>query len=88
MTEHPVVAGEMTQGEHPYWEPLLSAIGEELTGTFMWMFEVRLEDGTEVHAYKHIHNRSYLHIAVDGRLFWFVAPSSYVEVKLTNVATM
>jgi hypothetical protein len=34
----------------------------------MWMFEVRLSDGTPLHAYKHIDTRRYLHLASDGRL--------------------
>ena len=61
-----IYRGEMMQGETPEWQPLLDAVGEELTGDFMWMFEVRLLDGTPLQAYKHIDSRRYLHLAPDG----------------------
>jgi hypothetical protein len=58
----------MWQGRTPEWQPLLDAVGEEIAANFMWMFEVRLSDGTPLHAYKHIDTRRYLHLASDGRL--------------------
>jgi hypothetical protein len=41
-----VYRGESTQGERPEWGPLLEAVGEQVTGDFMWMFEVELTNGT------------------------------------------
>jgi hypothetical protein len=41
---------------------------------FMWMFEVELESGLRLHAYKHIETRKYLHLDKEGRAFvyrWF-----------------
>ena len=36
------------QIDRPVWEPLLEAVGERLTGTFMWMQQLNLEDGSKV----------------------------------------
>ena len=33
----------------------------------MWMFEVELEDGRKLHAYKHWWTRGYIHLTLDGR---------------------
>jgi hypothetical protein len=46
----------------------------------MWMNEIELEDGTVVHAYKHIWTRQYVHAAVDGRVFEYRRPGRYREV--------
>jgi hypothetical protein len=51
-------AGELKQYEEPEWGPLLRRV----VADFMWMHEIELEDGTEVHAYKHIDTRRYLHL--------------------------
>ena len=59
----------MTQGDSPVWEPLIEAVGERLVGTFMWMYEEEMADGTILHVYKHIHTRRYMHLATDGRAF-------------------
>jgi hypothetical protein len=48
------VIGHGVQGTVPEWRPLVEAVGEDLAGTFMWMFEVRLSDGRPLHAYKPI----------------------------------
>ena len=74
--------GTITQGERPVWQPLLDLLGEDLTGWFMWMFEVELADGRKVHAYKHIVTRDYLHLTHDGRAFVFRPEHSYREVDL------
>lgn len=60
------MAGETVNWTAPEWQPLLDLCGERLSGTFMWMFEVELEDGLRVHAYKHRDTRRYLHLGVDG----------------------
>ena len=60
------MTGETVNWSAPEWRPLLDLCGERLTGAFMWMFEVELEDGLRVHAYKHRHTRRYLHLGEDG----------------------
>ena len=45
--------GASYQGNRPEWGLLLDAVGEEITGHFMWMFEVVLTNGTPLQAYKH-----------------------------------
>jgi hypothetical protein len=74
------LTGVMTQGDTPSWTALEELLDEELLGSFMWMFEVRLEDGTRLNAYKHRMTRRYFHLADDGRAFYYVSPSSYCEV--------
>lgn len=88
MTTHNLIRGEVEQADDPFWDPLEAAIGKEHAGWFMWMYQIRLENGVEIHAFKHIGNRQYLHIGTDGSLYWFVGPSSYLEVKLRDVAKM
>ncbi len=61
--------GELKQYERPVWEPLIDLVGLDVVGGFMWMHEVEFDDGLEVHAYKSIATRRYLHLAVDGRAF-------------------
>lgn len=47
---------------------------------FMWMFEVELEDGAPVQAYKHWWTRRYLHLDFAGRAFVFTEDNLYEEV--------
>jgi hypothetical protein len=61
----------------PNWQPLLNL----LAGDFMWMFDVELEDGRCVHAYKHYWTRRYIHLADDGSAFVYVDPRRYEEVE-------
>jgi len=72
--------GTMRQGDRPVWQPLLDLIGEELTGWFMWMYEVELADPSPLHAYKHIATRRYLHLTEDGRTFAYVPEGNYAEI--------
>ena len=51
------------------WEPLIEAVGERLVGTFMWMYEEEMADGTILHVYKHVHTRRYMHLSTDGRAY-------------------
>ncbi|MGH2803309.1 MAG: hypothetical protein ACRDL4_09740 [Thermoleophilaceae bacterium] len=74
--------GSLTQYEKPVWEPLLEAVGERLTGTFMWMHEEALEDGTRLHAYKHIHTRRYLYLDERGRAYEQSACDCFVPLRL------
>jgi hypothetical protein len=70
--------GEM-QGDQPNWEPLLELAPEEIDD-FMWMFEVELEDGAMVQAYKHWWTRGYVHLDFGGRAFVFTEDNLYEEV--------
>jgi hypothetical protein len=80
MDSDQTLTGVITQGETPSWTALEELLEEELLGDFMWMFEVGLEDGTRLNAYKHRATRRYFHLADDGRAFYYVPGSSYREV--------
>lgn len=80
--------GEMLPAsDQPVWEPLEELAGKQVEG-FMWMFEVELEDGRVLHAYKHYWTRGYIHLTLDGRAFVYQwsgelgggGPSWYQEV--------
>jgi len=73
--------GHMTQYEEPDWEPLRELVGMNLADWFMWMHEIVLEDGTTVHAYKHIATRRYFHLGVDGRAFIYLSGGFYDEIE-------
>jgi hypothetical protein len=75
-----LVTGDITQGDTPSWTALEELLEEELLGDFMWMFEVLLEDGTRLNAYKHRSTRRYFHLADDGRAFYYVSGDSYRQV--------
>lgn len=88
-----VLTGEVVQYEEPDWEPLENVIDLDACADFMWMFEVELEDGNRLHAYKHYWNRRYLHLSARGEAFAFIwkldrpdydpdAPSEYERVQL------
>ena len=70
------------QHEEPAWEPLVAAVGERLAAGFIWMHEDELEDGSALHAYKHIHTRRYLYLTGDGRAFDCAPCRRYVRVRL------
>jgi hypothetical protein len=74
------LAGRLKQFERPDWDPLIELVGLVLVHSFMWMNEIELEDGTSVHAYKHIWTRHYVHAAGDGRVFEYRRPGRYREV--------
>jgi hypothetical protein len=78
MATDPDAVGEARQGETPDWAPLEAVLGsDELCAHFMWMFDVELTDGTILNAYKHRWTRRYLHLAPDGRAFWYVGDNGY-----------
>ena len=62
----------------PVWQPLLDLAPDHIDD-FMWMFEVELEDGRHLHAYKHWWTRRYIHLTLDGRAFVFEQPDSYSD---------
>jgi hypothetical protein len=77
--------GTSTQGERPEWAPLLEVVGEEITGDFMWMFEVFLTDGMSLQAYKHIDTRCYIHLASNGEAFVYESPDRYRRLPAADV---
>lgn len=72
--------GDSTRGQKPNWDPLLDLAPDEI-GDFMWMFEVELESGLRLHAFKHIETRRYLHLDTEGRAFVYQEPDLYREVE-------
>lgn len=88
-----IVRGEMTkQYDSPVWEPLLELAPDDIDD-FMWMFEVELESGLRLHAYKHRETRKYLHLDKEGRAFAYIPakvyrddePASYREVDPSRI---
>jgi hypothetical protein len=76
-------SAQVTRQIKPTWEPLLGLVGNELVTGFMWMHAVELDDGAEVHAYKAIATRRYLHLAADGRAFRDRGNHRYEEIGVT-----
>jgi hypothetical protein len=79
MHEGVVLAGEAINSKDPEWEPLLK-LAPEVIDDFMWMFEVELEDGHRVQAYKHYWTRRYLHLDETGRAFVYTEDDHYQQV--------
>jgi hypothetical protein len=74
-----VVHGEMTkQCDEPEWAPLLELTPGHID-EFMWMFEVELESGLRLHAYKHVETRKYLHLDKEGRAFVYLWSGEELE---------
>jgi hypothetical protein len=72
MTSTRTISGSVEQHETPRWGPLEELLGPELCRWFMWMYAVRLDDGTELQVYKHIATRRYLSLALDASAFEYV----------------
>lgn len=72
-------AGRIVQGREPNWTPFESAVAE-ISGGFMWMFEVRLSDGLRAQAYKHYLTRRYAHLAHGGRAFSYTSSGRCLEL--------
>jgi hypothetical protein len=68
----------------PVWEPLVAAVGQRLAETFMWMHEEELDDGSVLHAYKHIHTRRYRYLTADGRAFDDAPCGGFVPMRLDH----
>jgi hypothetical protein len=73
--------GEIVRWERPNWRPLEKLVGELVVGDFMWMFEVRLTDGSLLQAYKHIDTRRYVHLDEAGAAFAYEEPHRYRPVS-------
>jgi hypothetical protein len=71
-----------SQYTEPVWEPLISVVGRDLTGAFMWMEEIHLSDGSRLHAYKHRHTRRYLYLTTEGDAFQPMPCGRYVRERL------
>ena len=48
----------------------------------MWMQELRLEDGTRLHAYKHIDTRCYLYLSDAGEAYERVPCDAFLPQRL------
>lgn len=77
----PIIHGTSRPADEPDWQPLLDLIGKHLTGFFMYMAQIQLEDGAMAHAYKHHATRRYLHIREDGRTLGYVGFGTYDEIN-------
>lgn len=82
-------AGRSLSGALPVWAPLLAVVGS-LTGGFMWMYEVVLQDDRRLHAYKHRETHSYLHLDTDHNAWAYAhrqGRSMYRTVDLADALT-
>jgi hypothetical protein len=70
--------GKMLGTDEPIWQPLLDLAANHVDD-FMWMFEVELEDGRRLQAYKHWWTRRYLHLALDGKAYVYESKGDYTE---------
>ncbi len=75
-----VLRGDMGRWDTPDWAALEALLGLELCSHFMWMFDVKLEDGTRLNAYKHRWTRCHFHLSGDGRAFYYTGDGRYCEV--------
>lgn len=57
-------------------------MGRRLCGWFDWTYELGMEDGTRVHAYKHQTTRRSLHLAFPLRAFRLGVGGDFTEVPL------
>jgi hypothetical protein len=83
------IAGEGDGGGLPLWAPLLAVAGS-LTSGFMWMYEVVLDDGRSLHAYKHHDTRRYLHLDTQRNAWAYQhrrGRSMYGQVDLADALT-
>lgn len=87
MAETSMLNGQFVQGDDPCWSSLEAVLGTELAASFMWMCEVRLEDGRRIDAYKHTASRKYLHLSEAGSAFRYNATGSYVGVDVESAIT-
>jgi hypothetical protein len=84
MARHRPLRGRAGQGDEPRWGPLESLVGYALAGWFMWMFDVELDDGSRLDAYKHITTRCYLHVSEDGRVFGYLTGGRYRQLDVAT----
>ena len=77
--------GRRSQCRNPNWTALETLIRDEVLGRFMWMGEIRLEDGKPLHAYKDRVSRRYLHLAEDGRIFVYAQDDRYRQIDVAPI---
>lgn len=87
MAPERAIRATVVQAEDPSWSSIEAALGTELAGWFMWMYELRLDDGTRVDAYKHITTRRYLHLAAAGLALQYSVEGRYRGVDLASAIT-
>ena len=76
------VGGTVVQTNEPSWKALVTLLGGQLAGWFMWTHELRLGDGTRVDAFKHVATRRYVHLAPDLRAFRYRPDGKYTQIEL------
>jgi hypothetical protein len=74
--------GQLSQCREPEWGPLVEVVGERLAAGFMWMHEEALENGTSLHAYKHVFTRRYLLLTEDRRAYELSGCGRFVPLRL------
>lgn len=82
MARERATKGTVVQADEPCWSPLESVLGTELAGWFMWMYELRLDDGTRVDAYKHVTTRRYLQLSAASVAYRYGVDGRYLGVNL------
>lgn len=87
MASERTTRGNVVQAENPLWAPLEAVLGTELASGFMWMYEIRLDDGTRVDAYKHVTTRRYLHLGPTGTAFVYRVECGYLRTNLAVAIT-
>lgn len=75
----------MAQRDDPEWGPLFRLVGRRLLSDFMWMFEVKLRDGTALQAYKHIDTRRYIHLDDALQAYVYEPPDWYRPTDAVEV---
>lgn len=75
--------GTTRERVQPDWNPLELTVAPRHLDDFMWMFEVELDDGAVLQAYKHRETRGYLHLSAEGDAFIYEYPDRYLRVTLS-----
>lgn len=88
MAQNGYQLGGIVQYDEPIWEPLERAVGDELMGWFMWMFEVQTNEHRRFQAYKHCATRRYLHVDHQASAYAFRGERNgrdrYEEIPLAD----
>jgi hypothetical protein len=88
MADQAHVLGNIVQYDEPVWEPLERAVGEELAGTFMWMYEIETAGHGYFQAYKHIETRCYIHLDDDARAYEYIPEQRYRPIPLADAIAL
>ena len=84
MAAAPSIHATVEQTRDPEWGPLTAAVGTGLCDWFMWMFELRTDDGSRIQVYKHRATRAHLHLGESGEAYVCLAErhEQYVPTSL------